>query len=126
MTANLGRSQCDQGFMGHSDAVSAISSTSSMPFGKKIILHVRSGTVPSVDDLVEQFIRDGVRFVAVVGQDCARLEDMIDAAVVGDGSDSSRFILTSSHPGETLDEAVEFARCLSGEYAGDVEIVEFG
>jgi hypothetical protein len=97
-----------------------------MPFGKKIILHVRPGPVPSVDDLVERFVRGGVRFVAVVGRDCARLEDMIDAAVVGDGSDDSRFILTSSHLGETLDEAVEFARCLSGEYAGDVEIVELG
>ena len=96
-----------------------------MPFAKKIVLHIPSGHVPGVDDLIAKFIRDGVKFVAVVGKDCARVEELIDAAAVGDGSDS-RFILTSSHPGETLDEVVEFARLLSGEYAGDVEIVELG
>ena len=97
-----------------------------MPFGKKIVLHTPSGYAPSLDDLVEKFVQDGVKFVAVEGNDCARIEDIIDELVVGDGSDDSRLILTSSHPDETLDEAIEFARCLTGEYAGDVEIVELG
>jgi hypothetical protein len=96
-----------------------------MPLAKKIVLHIPSGYVPGVDDLIAKFIQDGVKFVAVVGPDCAQVEDMIDAAAVGDGSDS-RFILTTSHPGETLDEVVEFARLLTGEHAGDVEIVEIG
>jgi hypothetical protein len=93
-----------------------------MSFAKKIVLHIPSGYVRGVDDLIGKFIQDGVKFVAVVGKDCAQVEDMIDAAAIGDGSDS-RFILTSSHPGETLDEVVEFTRCLTGEYAGDAEIV---
>jgi hypothetical protein len=96
-----------------------------MPLAKKIVLHIPSGYVPGVDDLIAKFIQDGVKFVAVVGPDCAQVEDMIDDAAVGDGSDS-RFILTTSHPGETLDEVVEFARLLTGEHAGDVEIVEIG
>ena len=93
-----------------------------MPFAKKIVLHTPSGCVPSLEGLVEQFIRDGVRLVAVVGKDSARIEDAVDAVV----EDSGHFVLTSSHPDETLDEVVEFARCLTGEYAGDVEIVELG
>jgi hypothetical protein len=42
----------------------------------------------------------------------------------GDGSDSSRYILTSFHPDESLDEVIEFAKSLTGEYAGEVQVVE--
>jgi hypothetical protein len=74
--------------------------------------------------LVEQFIQDRVAFVGVVGEDCPRIEDIIDELVVGDGSDDSRFILTSSHPGESLSEAVEFATSLTGGYGGGVQVVQ--
>jgi hypothetical protein len=33
-------------------------------------------------------------------------------------------MLTSSHPGETVAEAVEFAQSLTEEYAGDVHVIE--
>jgi hypothetical protein len=97
-----------------------------MPFGKKVVLHTPSGYRPSLDDMVERFIKDGVALVAVVGEDCARIEGVIDELVVGDGSDDRRFILTSSHPGETVDEVLEFARWLIGDYAGDVELIVLG
>lgn len=74
--------------------------------------------------MVEKFIADGVAFVGVVGQDCARVEDIIDELVVGDGTVGGRFILTSAHPGETIEDALEFARALSAEYAGEVQLVE--
>lgn len=96
-----------------------------MPFGKKIVLHVRSGDVARLDDLVRTFIADGVKFVAVAGQDCAAIEDRIDDLVIGDGS-GSRFVLTTSHPGETLDEVIAFARMLTVDHAGDIELVELG
>jgi len=73
---------------------------------------------------VEAFLRDGVKFVGVVGVDAAHVEDLIDELVVGDGSDNERFILTSSHEHESLDEAVQFARNLTGEYAGEVQVVD--
>ena len=74
--------------------------------------------------MIEQFISDGVAFVGVVGEGCSRVEDIIDELVVGDGTDEGRFILTSSHAGETIDEALGFARMLSNEYAGEVQLVE--
>lgn len=95
-----------------------------MPYPRKIVLHCPQGYDPHLDALVEEFIRDGVRFVAVVGTDCERVEDMIDELVVGDGSRDSD-LLTSSHPGESLDAAVAFAKSLTLEFAGsEVEIVE--
>jgi len=76
-----------------------------MRYGRKIVLHCLSGYKPELDEMVEQFLRDGVVFVGVVGKDCSRVDDIIDELVVGDGSDETRFILTSFHEGESLDEA---------------------
>jgi len=41
------------------------------------------------------------------------------------GSPERNFILTSSHPGETIEDAIEFALLsLHDEYAGEVQVVE--
>jgi len=48
-----------------------------------------------------------VMFVGVVGKDCSIVEDLIDEIVVGDGTRDA-FILTSSHPGETVAEVIQF------------------
>lgn len=69
-----------------------------MAYPKKIVLICASGYRMELDALVEQFIQDGVRLVAVVGKDCGKVEDIIDELVVGDGSDGNSYILTSSHP----------------------------
>jgi hypothetical protein len=95
----------------------------SMPHAKKIVLHCRNGYDPSVDVLIEEFIRDGVIFVGVVGEDCAKVEDIIDELVVRDGS-RDYDMLTSSHDGATIEEAIRFAQSLTGEFEGRVEVVE--
>ncbi len=96
-----------------------------MSHPKKIVLHCSQGYQPRVDTLVSEFIRDGVSFVGVVDQDCARVEDIIDELVVGDGTRKPCFMLTSSHPDETVADAVKFAESLTGEeYAGDVRVIE--
>ena len=95
-----------------------------MPYKAKVVLNCRSGVPPGLDQLVETFLRDGVRFVAVVGDSADRVEQLIDELVVGDGSDEGRYILTSCHAHETLAEAVGFAEGLTGEYSGDVQVVD--
>ncbi len=90
----------------------------------KIILRLMPGSENRLEAFVEECIRDGVKFVAVTGEDAARIEDLIDELIVGDGSDASRFILTSSHPNEPLASVIRFASSLTGEYAGEVEVVE--
>jgi hypothetical protein len=89
----------------------------------KIVLHCRNGATPRLDPLVEEFIPDGVIFVGVVGKDCAQVEDTIDEIVVGKG-DRDHDLLTSSHPNESVEEAVRFAGSLTGKYAGEVQVVE--
>jgi hypothetical protein len=94
-----------------------------MAYARKIVLNCLCGYEPRLDALVEDFIRDNVNFVGVVGTDCQKVEDIIDELVVGDGS-SDYDLLTSSHPGESLDDAIRFAKCLTGEFSGEVQVLE--
>jgi hypothetical protein len=96
-----------------------------MRFAPKVVLNCRDGYRVELDAMVERFLSDGVKFVAVAGSDCSVVEDIIDELVVGDGADKSRFILTSSHPGKPLSEVIEFARTAITEPAGEPQIVEF-
>jgi len=90
---------------------------------KKVILNCPKGYRMRLDALVEEFIRDSVIFVGVVGEDCAKVEEIIDELVVGDGSRDYN-LLTSSHPNASIVQAISFAESLTGEYAGDVQVVE--
>jgi hypothetical protein len=95
-----------------------------VPYSRKVVLHCPAGMPSGLDALVEDFIRDRVVFVGVVGADCEHIEDYIDECVVGDGS-RDYDLLTSSHPDQTLDEAVLFAKSLGLEFSGgEVQVVE--
>lgn len=95
-----------------------------MTYSRKIVLHTPNGLSGRVEELARQFIEDGVVFVACVGRDCDAVEDLVDWVAVEAGSPERNFILTSSHSGESLEDAVEFAQSLTGEYEGEVEVVE--
>ncbi len=95
-----------------------------MAFGRKIVLHCSRGVPENMASLAEQFVTDGVVFVATVGPGCSIAEDIIDEVAVSHGSPERNFILTSSHEGESLEDAVEFALSLSDNYAGEVQVVE--
>jgi hypothetical protein len=91
---------------------------------RKIVVHSISGLRPEFSALVADWIKEGVVFLGVVGVDAAKLEDIADDVAVGDGSDPY-FLLTTSHPGETLALFVEFAELLSLEHDVPVRVIEF-
>ena len=95
-----------------------------MPYAKKVVLHCPFGASLKLDALVEDFIRDGVRFVAVVGSECERIEELIDWSVIGPDGKRDYDLLTSSHPEESVEEVIEFAKSLTGEFAGhEIQVV---
>jgi len=91
---------------------------------RKIVVHSTSGLRPEFSTLVAEWINEGVVFLGIVGLDAAKLEDVADDVAVGDGS-NPYFLLTTSHPDESLEDAVEFAEMLTGEHAGPVRVVDF-
>jgi hypothetical protein len=54
---------------------------------------------------VEQCLADGVSLLAIAGPGSEALEEIIDWLAIADGSDPSRFLCTTSHPNESLDES---------------------
>ena len=89
----------------------------------KIVLELPMSDEALLPAFVENCVARNVSLIAVLGDGCERVEDEIDWLIVGDGSDDSRFITTSSHPGETLDQVVEFATAWRVNADGPTEIV---
>jgi hypothetical protein len=95
-----------------------------MPFSKKLVLHCPKGMPAGMAELAAQFVADGVMFVAAVGPACREIEEVVDHASIAAGSPEQNFILTSSHPDESVADAIEFAEGLTDEYGGPVQLVE--
>jgi hypothetical protein len=73
-------------------------------------------------EFVEGCLATKASLIAVVGEGCADMEDELDRLILGDASDESRFVTTTSHPGETLEEVLEFA-CLWADGEAQVVVV---
>ena len=80
-----------------------------MKLTPRIVLQLPLGNPDALGPFVEDCLRHGVVLIAVVGENAAAVEDLIDDFVIGDGSDRSRFIVTTQHEGETLEDVMEFA-----------------
>jgi len=81
-----------------------------MMHAPKIVLQLPVTNLDLLEPFVERCLRDGVDLIAIVGEGASKMDDLIDEIVVGDGSDESRFVVTSFHENETVEEVLEFAR----------------
>ena len=81
-----------------------------MQYAQRIILHAPPWNSPKLGAFVEKCIQDKVVLVCVIGDDCERVEDVIDELVVGNGDDDSRFLNTTSHLNESIVEVRKFAQ----------------
>ena len=89
------------------------------------MLHSTRGYAPELDALVTNWIRDGVKYVGVVGIEASKIEDIIDEICIGDGS-QPYYMLTASHEAdETVQDALLLAEQLTNEFAGPVSVIEF-
>jgi hypothetical protein len=95
-----------------------------MSYASRVILHLPLSNEDLLDAFVEQCLRDNVALIAVVGEGAARIEDIIDELVVSDGSDDTRFVTTTSHSNETVEEVLEFAGWWKDERNQPVQIVK--
>ncbi|MDH4985297.1 hypothetical protein QEZ47_07030 [Aminobacter anthyllidis] len=80
-----------------------------MTYARKIVLHLPVSRPQAIGPFVEQCLRDGVSLIAIVGENARGVEDLVDAIVVGDGSDPSRFVVTTAHQDEAIEDVLEFA-----------------
>lgn len=94
-----------------------------MSYASRIVLCLPLSNENLLAAFVERCLRDRVTLIAVVGEGAARIEDIIDELVVADGSDDTRFVATTSHSNETVEEVVEFAGFWNDQRDQSVQIV---
>ena len=88
----------------------------------KFVLISESGYSPEHDALLNSILIDGVELFCVVGNDCEIWEEVMDEMAVGDG-ENVRYITTTSHPHESVDNVIEFAKAWRASSKSDVKVV---
>lgn len=96
---------------------------------RKVVLVSHGGYRAEHDALLSELLARRIEIFCAVGKDCQRWEDVMDEMVVGPADGRPHFVLTTSHPDESVDEVVAFARLLhveggASERNGDVDIIE--
>ena len=86
-----------------------VSALPEAPYAKRLILHVSSLDAGWLDRFVACCLRDEVVLVCVIGDGRREIEDFIDELLVGDATVERRTIITTSHPGETVEQVKDFA-----------------
>jgi hypothetical protein len=89
---------------------------------KKIVLVSRQGYRLEHDDLLRGLIAQRIELFCVVGKDCNLWEEVMDELVVGPMGEGEWHVNTTSHPDESVDEVVVFARDFGSP--ADVEVIE--
>ena len=94
-----------------------------MKLKPRIVLHSPVTNASALRSFVDQCLRDGVRLIALVGDNCAALEEQIDWMIIRDGFDPDRLVCTSSHPNQDVGEVLEFASSWTCDGAEGVQEV---
>jgi hypothetical protein len=90
----------------------------------KVVLVSLTGYSPSRDDpLLQELIASEVELFCSVGVDAEQWEDALDWLCIGADGSGTHFITTTSHPGETEAEVVEFAKLFFLEQPCEVEVI---
>ncbi|MBX3480010.1 MAG: hypothetical protein KF842_06395 [Caulobacter sp.] len=86
-----------------------------MTYAAKLILVLPLSTPDALEPFVETCLADGVELICISGPGCDAVEDEIDALIVGDGADDARFIATTSHGDEPLEDVINLATLWIGD-----------
>jgi hypothetical protein len=95
-----------------------------MTYAPKLVLELPISNPELLEPFVEACIRDGVVLIAIFGEGASKIDDLITELVVGDGSDRSRFINTTFHANETVEEVMEFARSWEEQQGQPLQLVK--
>ena len=88
-----------------------------------MVLISKTGYSRDKNQILLNLIAEPIALFCAVGKDCQVWEEVMDDLCVGDGSNSV-FIPTTSHPDETIEEVIEFARIFSVHKDEGVRILE--
>ncbi len=91
----------------------------------KYILHSPISDKGRLEVFVEKCFEERGSLIAVLGAGSAELENWLDEIIVGDGSDESRFISTTTHPDEDFEQVLSFVNSWEIDKGGAVVEARF-
>lgn len=95
-----------------------------MPNAKKVVLVSKGGYNPSHNDFLRSLIKRRICLFCAVGKDCVLWEDVMDELVVGPTGEYVWHVTTTSHPNESIEDVVEFAKLFLLTEPTTVEVIE--
>lgn len=91
---------------------------------KKVVLVSNQGYDPRYDDVLRDLVARRIELFCAVGVECELWEEVMDELLVGPRGDYEHHVTTTSHPGESVAEVVEFARGFALDRPSDLEVIE--
>lgn len=88
----------------------------------KFVLISESGYNKEHDKLLLNLLEQGYKLFCVVGKDCDVWEEIMDELAAVDEL-NPRYITTTSHPDESIEDVIEFAKRFSINQESDVDVV---
>lgn len=92
-----------------------------MSLARKLVLHSPVSDEALLEAFVERCLADGVSLLAIFGPGSDVLEEKVDWLVIGDGSRADRFLCTTSHLDQPLDEVLAMANAWEADKGGAVD-----
>jgi hypothetical protein len=90
----------------------------------KVVLISTSGYFAARDDsLLQELIYSRVELFCAVGIDAEKWEDALDWMCIGPTGEGEHFITTTSHPQESEEEVIWFAKQFSTQEKHEVEVI---
>jgi len=94
-----------------------------MSTAKKIVLVSKSGYNARHVPLLEGLIQRHIELFCAVGKDCTLWEDVMDEVCAGPSGVEGHLITTSSHPDQSVEEVIEFAKQWRAVEDQSVEVI---
>ena len=91
---------------------------------KKVVLHTRVAYDRTHDALLQRLLDRKIALFCAVGVDCCAWEDAMDWMCIGPDGASRGFVVTTSHPDESLAEVIAFAEAWTLDEPSRVSIIE--
>lgn len=88
----------------------------------KLILVSESGYNEQHDRFLQSILDEGYELFCAVGKDCELWEEIMDEIAVGNCTDAC-YITTTSHPNESVDEVIQFAKHCSTSRDSEIDFV---
>lgn len=80
-----------------------------MAYAPKVVLQLPLSSPDVLPEFVKACVQDKVALIAVWGAGCEEAEDLLDELIVNTTEDPARFITTTAHEDETLEDVIAFA-----------------